>query len=243
LTNGGSFEELQAQLDWLKSLPHRYKVVIAGNHDLLLDPAFVARSPDRICEGEGTSRSDLGWGDIVYLNNSTTKLNFATGRSLTVYGSPWTEQCGNWAFQYPPIRKVWADSVPQETDILVTHGPPKGYLDEEGKGCPQLLREIWRIRPRLVVFGHIHGGHGRENIVYDSVDAAYARVMTGERGALAVCWMGCVFVYRLLVAILPGSNWSFWRQRSCSYTTLVNAAVLRNNDGQEEEQPAVVVEI
>ena len=54
-------------------------------------------------------------------------------------------------------------------DILLTHGPPKGHLDQGGKGCPQLLREIWRVRPRLVVFGHIHEGYEREHISYDDV--------------------------------------------------------------------------
>lgn len=48
LTSGGTFAELQSQLEWSRSLPHRYKVVIAGNHGLLLDAAFVARHPERI---------------------------------------------------------------------------------------------------------------------------------------------------------------------------------------------------
>lgn len=110
LTDKGTFAEIQAQLDWTNTLPHRYKVCIAGNHDLLLDPDYVKRRPDRIYEGEGTARADLNWGSILYLNNSATELRFSDGSGrdcvLKVYGSPWTEQFGTWAFQYPPIRDV-----------------------------------------------------------------------------------------------------------------------------------------
>ncbi|KAJ6781352.1 hypothetical protein PWT90_02763 [Aphanocladium album] len=182
LTVGGSYVELQAQLDWLNTLPHRYKVVIAGNHDLLLDPAFVARSPDRIYEGEGTSRGDLDWGAILYLNNTATTLTSCNGRSIKIYGSPWTPMFGNWAFQYPEARLVWPDSVPQDVDILLTHGPPKGHLDDQGKGCAQLMKEISRVRPKLVVFGHIHEARGREQVHYDQVQEAYDRIVDGEGG-------------------------------------------------------------
>ncbi|KAJ4164177.1 hypothetical protein LMH87_005862 [Akanthomyces muscarius] len=95
LTVGGSYAELQAQIHWLNTLPHRYKVVIAGNHDLLLDPAFVARYPDRIVEGEGTSRNDLDWGEITYLNNTTTSLTFCNGRSNHI-----------WIAMDPDVRKL-----------------------------------------------------------------------------------------------------------------------------------------
>jgi predicted MPP superfamily phosphohydrolase len=113
LTNYGTFEELQAQLNWLDTLPHRYKVAIGGNHDRLLDPSYVRRFQDHVYEGEGTARTDLQWHDVIYLNNSSTRLDFPHGRSLNIYGSPMTEQCGTFAFQYPPIRQVWADIIPQ----------------------------------------------------------------------------------------------------------------------------------
>lgn len=187
LTQHGTFEELQAQLDWLNTLPHRHKVVIAGNHDLLLDPCFVGRFPDRIYEGDGTSRSDLGWGGIIYLENSTARLELAGAgggrRVLTVYGSPWTEQFGTWVFQYPPIRQMWPESMPASADVVLVHGPPRGRLDGD-KGCPQLSREIRRVRPRLVVFGHVHHGRGREDVAYDAVESMYDGVMAGDRGSL-----------------------------------------------------------
>jgi calcineurin-like phosphoesterase family protein len=241
LTIGGTFAELRAQLDWLRHLPHRHKVVVAGNHDLLLDAAFVARHPEKISsgEGEGASRDDLPWGDdIIYLDNSAATLRFPGGRrSLSVYGSPWTPQFGNWAFQHPPVREVWEGSVPPGTDILLTHGPPRGHLDLEGKGCPQLLREIWRARPRLVVFGHIHGGYGREDIGYDAVEACYDGVMTGDKGLVAAVMMACrLFWGWLRDALLLSPR----PQHPSRRTTLVNAAAVAGRFN-EEQQPAIVV--
>ncbi|KAI1388826.1 Metallo-dependent phosphatase [Hypoxylon trugodes] len=236
LTNKGSFEEIQAQLGWLKEAPHKYKVVIAGNHDVLLDPAYVKRFPDRIYEGEGTSQTDLNWGDIIYLNRSSIKLDFPNGRSLDIYGSPLTEQFGTWAFQYPPIRDVWTNSIPKGTDILLTHGPPRGHLDLGGKGCRFLLKEIWRVRPRLVVFGHIHADHGQQAITYSSDEASYDIPMMGEIGVWAT------FVIRFRLASEKLSELLCWRSEASSSTTLVNAAVV-GGPGNVEGRPAIVIDI
>ncbi|XWW99982.1 hypothetical protein V2A60_007998 [Cordyceps javanica] len=219
LTVGGSYVELQAQLYWLNTLPHRYKVVIAGNHDLLLDPAFVARSPDRVAEAQGTARSDLDWGAVTYLNNTTASLTFCNGRTLTVYGSPWTPMFGKWAFQHPETRPVWRDSVPRGVDILLTHGPPKGLLDDGGRGCPQLREEILRARPKLVVFGHMHGGRGRDQVRYDPFQKTYDRVMDGSGGFLCAVSM-------LLWFIIGYVTRPFVRYSSVEATTLVNATVV-----------------
>lgn len=219
LTVGGTFAEIQAQLDWLNTLPHKYKVVIAGNHDLLLDPAFVARSPDRIYEGEGTSRSDLRWGAITYLNNTATSLTFGNGRSLKIYGSPWTPMFGNWAFQHPEVRVVWPDSVPADADILLTHGPPKGHLDDQGKGCPQLMKEIARVRPKLVVFGHIHAARGREQVHRDRVQRYYDRILDGSEGL----WCAILMAIWLIIGHIRKP---FARTDSADIITLVNAAVV-----------------
>lgn len=237
LTNRGTFEELQSQLTWLKSLPHRHKVVIAGNHDRPLDPDYVEMFPDRICEGEGTARTDLDWGDVIYLNNSSAHLEFSNGRKLTVYGSPWTPFCGTFAFQYPEVRTVWPDTVPPETDILLTHGPPMGHLDE-GNGCPQLLREIGRARPRLVVSGHIHSGHGVEHVEYDGILGANDGIMAGDKGLLAVCLMACQWIGERLWSALSRRK----EKRGTAHgTTLVNAAVLVGR--KNHQQPATIVSI
>ena len=225
LTNHGSFEELQEQLDWLASLPHKHKIVIAGNHDRLLDPEYVARFPDRICETEEKYRSDLQWHDLIYLNNSSCTLTFAGNRKLNVYGSPWTPQCGTFAFQYPPIRDVWTHTVPEDTDVLLTHGPPQGYLDLEGKGCPFLMTEVARVRPRLVVFGHIHVGHGQQVVEFRLVDICYQRIVTGNGALLTVAFMVLCLLYEWairLLCLVSGHR----SGKGSKTTTMVNAAVL-----------------
>jgi Icc-related predicted phosphoesterase len=56
--------------------------------------------------------------------------------------------------------------IPEGTDVLVTHGPPFGVLDKSlpstpNLGCEELTKAIEQIRPKLNIFGHIHGGHGQ----------------------------------------------------------------------------------
>ena len=57
-------------------------------------------------------------------------------------------------------------SIPEDTDVLVTHTPPYGILDRDGSilfGSRELLDRVCTIRPRLHLFGHIHKAHGTTN--------------------------------------------------------------------------------
>lgn len=67
-TKNVSFEEMQKQLHWLLSLPHRHKILVAGNQEVLLDEAFLERYPERRYGQEETAK-DLEWGDIHYPEN------------------------------------------------------------------------------------------------------------------------------------------------------------------------------
>jgi predicted phosphodiesterase len=133
---------------WLRGVPARKVIGIAGNHDFLFEqmPALVPK--------------DLPW---TYLQDSGTEWE-----GWKIWGTPWQPWFFDWAFNGDPerLRRQWA-LIPDDTDILLVHGPPHGYGDgvPEGErlrrcGCPQLLRRIGQIRPRLVVFGHIHEGRG-----------------------------------------------------------------------------------
>lgn len=159
LSNGGTLRELQNQLDWIASLPHKHKVVVGGNHDMLLDPDFVAASGLRFTPG-GTA-DELNWHDIHYLCNESLELDLPQGK-VRIFGSPNTPAPRGikGAFQHDPELDLWTNRVPDGTDLLLVHGPPRGYLDQGGKGCPHLLREIQRVKPKIVVFGHIHQGRG-----------------------------------------------------------------------------------
>ena len=87
-------------------------------------------------------------------------------REVKIYGSPWQPWFHDWAFNRlrgDQIQKHW-DLIPENTDILITHGPPFGALDAtisgNHVGCENLAEVIEKIRPKLHVFGHIHEGHG-----------------------------------------------------------------------------------
>ncbi len=88
---------------------------------------------------------------------------------LRIYGSPWSMSVSNnWAFSLPcgaELKSKWS-AIPTDADIVITHSPPAGILDQslDGNecGCPLLYDEIMnRVKPRLHVFGHIHEGYGK----------------------------------------------------------------------------------
>ncbi len=133
---------------WLESLSARKIVGIAGNHDLLFERA--AHLAPR----------DLPW---TYLQDAGLEWE-----GLHIWGTPWQPWFFDWAFNGDPprLQRQWA-LIPENTDILVVHGPPYGYGDGVPErdtvrraGCPHLLERIRQIQPRLVVFGHIHEGRG-----------------------------------------------------------------------------------
>lgn len=147
LTYDGNFHKLRAVTDWLRSQPHRHKVVIGGNHDLTLQ--------------QRPRQARTHFYDLAYLNEQTVEIE-----GLIVFGTPWSPTFLNWAFNADlgdQCRFHW-EKIPLNTDILVVHGPPHGYGDrcEDGRrvGCPDLTATIERIRPKLVVCGHIHESYG-----------------------------------------------------------------------------------
>jgi predicted phosphodiesterase len=86
---------------------------------------------------------------------------------VKIWGTPWQPEFYNWAFNLPrgeKIKEKW-DMIPQNTDILLVHGPPYGKLDyvprnNENVGCVDMMDKIKEIKPKIVVFGHIHEGFG-----------------------------------------------------------------------------------
>ena len=148
LCRGGDLAELAIAAAWIRSLPHRIKIVVAGNHDW----AFV-HHPQR-------ARALLG-ADIVYLEDSGITID-----GVRFWGSPWQPRFFDWAFNLDrgaPLKAKW-DLIPAGTSVLVTHGPPFGILDMtargEAVGCEELLAAVARLKPRVHIFGHIHEAHG-----------------------------------------------------------------------------------
>ncbi|PCH35138.1 Metallo-dependent phosphatase [Wolfiporia cocos MD-104 SS10] len=164
LTNSGTVEELHDALTWLESHPHPHKIFVAGNHNRgLADPDI---------------RSFVlsAHPSLTYLENNCTTLN-VRGRRLVVYGSPQTPRHGSFSFQYPratpseaEASQVWSN-IPETTDILA----------------------IWRIRPKLHVFGHIHGARGVEHLQWTEAQRLCERICSGLGG-----WLDLL---RLLICI------------------------------------------
>ena len=161
LCRAGNLDELALAAAWLRSLPHRHKVVVAGNHDW----AF-ARMPHH-------ARALLS--DCIYLEDSE-----ATIAGVRFYGSPWQPEFNDWAFNLPrgrALADVWA-KIPHNIDVLVTHGPPAGFGDRYGNriGCEDLLRRVREVTPRLHLFGHVHQDGG----FWQDGGIAFANVTTWE---------------------------------------------------------------
>jgi Icc-related predicted phosphoesterase len=147
MCQSGSLEELERAAAWMRSLPHRTKVIIAGNHDF----AFVEHPEEARAMMEG----------FVYLQDSGTTID-----GVTFWGSPWQPEFNDWAFNLPrgaALAEKWA-LVPEGADVLVTHGPPHGIGDRgpvAGRlGCEDLLARVRVVKPRVHFFGHIHQDGG-----------------------------------------------------------------------------------
>lgn len=146
-TKRGLLGEIQQFHDWIVQLPHKYKIVIAGNHDFLFEQNPVL------------AQSLLS--EVIYLED-----NFVEIEGVRFWGSPITPWFFDWAFNRQrgaEIASHW-QKIPQGTDILITHGPPKGILDKTVHGlevgCQDLLEAVQLIRPRYHIFGHIHEAYG-----------------------------------------------------------------------------------
>ena len=167
ITGTGTNKQIMEFLNWYSELNYEYKILIAGNHDWGFE-----KKPgkyERICK-------ELG---IIYLNDNGCSI-----KGINFWGSPVQPAFCNWAFNRArslnssldfmdkedfgknPIKSHW-DQIPNDIDVLLTHGPPRGILDEcyeRSVGCDLLRDKVFEIKPRLHVFGHIHECRGEKFI-------------------------------------------------------------------------------
>jgi len=168
ITMMGTIEQITTFNKDLGYLPHKYKLVAAGNHDFLFE-----KSPS-------LAKSLITNG--IYLQDEEIVIN-----GIKFYLSPASPTFGCWAFNYDrgeEIRRVWR-RIPDNCDILITHGPAMGILDEvtrdlgiywepdgegnqrdfgykiEHVGCQDLLNKIKEVKPLIHCYGHIHKHGGQ----------------------------------------------------------------------------------
>jgi Icc-related predicted phosphoesterase len=168
MCRGGDLSELRTAARWIADLPHRHKVIVAGNHDW----GFVHYP----MEARGL------FAGAHYLEDAEVTID-----GVRFYGSPWQPAFNNWAFNLPrgiALAAVW-DRIPRDLDVLVTHGPPEGLGDratsKQRAGCADLRARVAEVAPRLHLFGHIHQDGG----VWHKGATTFANVTTWEceRGA------------------------------------------------------------
>jgi len=154
-------------MDWFASQPHPQKVLISGNRDQLMDTASCLKDEKSLMWMSAVQDYVKGEDSVTYLQDQATTINVG-GESVKVWGSPWTPIYGKpgKAFQIArdELGSKW-EKIASDTDILVTHSPPRGTLDKNAassaSGCAALAKELSsRLRPRLHVFGHIHESYG-----------------------------------------------------------------------------------
>ncbi len=135
--------------NFLGSLPHKHKIVVGGNHDHRL-----ARDPEK---------AKLLLSEALYLLDDYVVIS-----GITIYGAPWQpifndRACDAFALaRGKALKEKWA-MIPPDVDILVTHTPPAGILDQDGPvshGCSDLTDAVSALKPKYHVFGHIHSHHG-----------------------------------------------------------------------------------
>jgi Icc-related predicted phosphoesterase len=153
LIYAGDFEirnnlDLFEMSEWLNELPHKRVVAIFGNHD------FTEHS------------------EIKYMKQMFERVNLLFNESieidgLKIWGSPYSPFFNNWAWMQPDnmLKEIW-DTIPLETEIVVTHTMPYGILDGilprmESVGSLTLRDAIKRVQPKIQIGGHLHESFGQ----------------------------------------------------------------------------------
>lgn len=163
MNSGRNPSDIKDFCKWFEEQNYNSKIFIAGNHDRMFEDF-----PERAMEIVNSYKL------ITYLQDSWIKIGddgqFNDETMIKIYGSPWQPWFYDWAFNLPKggpgLMSKW-EAIPEDTDILITHGPPQDHLDVSGPpyneghlGCALLREKVDAQPPKIHVFGHIHGSYG-----------------------------------------------------------------------------------
>lgn len=151
-TSMGQKHEIEQFLKWFSNTDFEHKIFIAGNHDFGFEKETDIDQQFK----------DLG---VTYLFDNDITID-----GIKFYGSPWQPEFYNWAFNLPRGEELAAkwEKIPDDVDILITHGPAYGILDYAPigghVGCEELYRKIVEVKPKIHVCGHIHDSYGQKSM-------------------------------------------------------------------------------
>ena len=175
-TNIGKPNEVKEFIEWFMGIKgFDSKIFIAGNHDWAFENH---RYPHHRGDFEWyyhlMNEENLSQSDVTYLEDSGFTIDSSEfSKPIKFWGSPWQPEFYNWAFNLPrsgdELKKYW-DMIPEDTDVLITHGPPSEIKDfvnnwrqpVRNVGCELLRFRVEQIKPLVHVFGHIHEAYGVE---------------------------------------------------------------------------------
>ena len=159
----GKSHEINDFLNWFSKTPFTHKIFIAGNHDFHFETYHDI----------AIEYKEQG---VHYLFDSEIVID-----GIKFYGGPWQPEFYDWAFNLPRGEKLaekWS-KIPDDTDILITHGPAFGMLDHtitgQQVGCVDLFHRIMEVQPKIHVCGHIHWAYGQKN--FNGVEFLNASVL------------------------------------------------------------------
>ena len=157
-TRKGELSIIEDYAAWLKGLPHKHKLVIFGNHELGFQIGPKREPAIEMIRKAGAE----------YLEDSSVEID-----DIMFYGSPWQPEFHHWEWNLPrgkALAMKWAE-IPEKCNVLITHGPPQGILDDAfgiPAGCQDLLERIVYLSGlghlRLAASGHIHRDHDEQPI-------------------------------------------------------------------------------
>jgi hypothetical protein len=158
ISSRGYEHEIREFCGWYdKIVTYDHKVFIAGNHDW-----GFQNNTQKVSEIINSYKT------IDYLQDDLLCVGANYEDMVKIWGTPWQPEFYNWAFNLPrngaELEYRWAQ-IPEDTDILITHGPGWGKLDTVNGstvnlGCELLAERIAQIKPKIHVCGHIHSGNG-----------------------------------------------------------------------------------